>query len=105
MIKGDSRAPAPISRPSPINVGPQGKGVKFGIRVWPVNGSMIKEVLYRWLPLDRPTDERGEAYPPGYSHFPHYGEEYFKQITTEQLVTRVAKTVPADRVAEDQGQE
>ena len=91
VIKGDSRAPAPISQPSPIEVGPQGKSVKFGIRIWPVNGSMIKEELYRRLRLDRPTEESGEPYPPGYCHFPQYGEEYFKQITAEQLVTRVVK--------------
>jgi len=52
---------------------------------------MIKEELYRWLRLDRPTEESGEPYPPGYCHFPQYGEEYFKQITAEQLVTRVVK--------------
>jgi hypothetical protein len=84
-------APAPISQPSPIDLGPQGKSVKFGIRVWPVNGSMIKEELYWWLRLDRPTEESGAPYPPGYCHFPQYGEEYFKQITAEQLVTRVVK--------------
>jgi len=52
---------------------------------------MIKEELYRWLRLDRPTEESGESYPPGYCHFPKYGEEYFKQITAEQLVTRIVK--------------
>ena len=91
VIKGDSRAAAPVSQPSPIDVGPQGQRVKLGIRVWPVNGSMIKEELYRWLRLDRPTEESGEPYPPGYCHFPKYSEEYFKQLTAEQLVTRVVK--------------
>jgi len=75
----------------PLPLGPRGQRVRAGIRVWPVNGSMIKEELYRWLHLDRPTDESGSAYPPGYCHFPKYGEEYFKQITAEQLVTRVVK--------------
>jgi phage terminase large subunit GpA-like protein len=91
VIKGDSRAPAPVSQPSPIEVGPQGNRVKLGLRVWPVNGAMIKEELYRWLRLDRPTEESGEPYPAGYCHFPKYSEEYFKQITAEQLVTRVIK--------------
>jgi len=50
---------------------------------------MIKEELYRWLHLDRPTEESGSPYPPGYCHFPKYGEEYFKQITAEQLVTEL----------------
>jgi phage terminase large subunit GpA-like protein len=52
---------------------------------------MIKEELYRWLCLDRPTEESGDPYPPGYCHFPKYGEEYFKQLTAEQLVTRIVK--------------
>ena len=33
VIKGDSRAHAPISQLSPVDVGPQGKNVKFGVRV------------------------------------------------------------------------
>lgn len=41
VIKGDSRAAAPVSQPSPIDVGPSGNRVKRGIRVWPVNGGMI----------------------------------------------------------------
>ena len=56
-----------------------------------MNGGMIKEELYRWLRLERPTEESGEAFPPGYTHFSRYGEEYFKQLTAEQLVTRVVK--------------
>jgi phage terminase large subunit GpA-like protein len=52
---------------------------------------MIKEELHRWLWLDRPTEESGQPCPPGYCHFPKYSEEYFKQITAEQLVTKVVK--------------
>ena len=29
----------------------------------------------------------GEKYPAGFCHFPKYGEEYFKQLTAERLVT------------------
>jgi len=90
VIKGDARAVAPVSAPSPVDVGPQGTRLRHGVKVWPVNGSMIKEELYRWLRLDRPTEE-GNPYPPGYCHFPRYGAEYFKQITAEQLVTRMVK--------------
>jgi phage terminase large subunit GpA-like protein len=91
VIKADSRAAAPISQPSPIDVGPQGQRIRLGIKIWPVNGSMIKEELYRWLRLDRPTEESGSPYPPGYCHFPKYSEEYFKQLTAVQLVTRIVK--------------
>ncbi len=90
VIKGDTRAAAPVSAPSPIDVGPQGKRIRYGIKVWPVNGSIIKEELYRWLRLDPPTEE-GTAHPPGYCHFPKYGAEYFKQLTAEQLVPRIVK--------------
>jgi phage terminase large subunit GpA-like protein len=91
VIKGDARSAAPVGQPSPIDVGPRGNRVRWGIKVWPVNGAMIKEELYRWLHLDRPTEESGETFPPGYCHFPKYSEEYFKQLTAEQLVTRIVK--------------
>jgi len=94
VIKGDSRAPAIISHPSPVDVGPRGTRIKYGIRIWPVNSGWAKEELYRWLKLDPPTEESGEPFPPGYCHFPRspaHGEEYFKQLTAEQLVTKVVK--------------
>ena len=90
VIKGDARAAALVSAPSPIDVGPQGKRIRWGVKVWPVNGSIIKEELYRWLRLDAPAEE-GIPYPPGYCHFPQYGAEYFKQLTAEQLVPRIVK--------------
>jgi len=51
VIKGDARAASPVSPPSPIDVGPRGTRLRWGVKVWPVNGSMIKEELYRWLRL------------------------------------------------------
>jgi phage terminase large subunit GpA-like protein len=94
VIKGDSRAPALVGSASPVEVGPLGAKLKRGVRVWPVNSGMAKEELYRWLRLDRPTDEdlaAGVPFPPGYCHFPKYSEEFFKQITAEQLVTKIVK--------------
>jgi phage terminase large subunit GpA-like protein len=55
---------------------------------------MAKKELYRWLRQDRPADEdvaNGIPFPPGYCHFPRYSEEYFKQITAEELVTKIVK--------------
>jgi phage terminase large subunit GpA-like protein len=91
VIKGDARVAAPISAPSPIDVGPQGTRIRRGVKVWPVNGSMIKEELYRWLRLERPTEEQESRYPGGFCHFPKYSSEYFKQLTAEQLVTRTVR--------------
>jgi phage terminase large subunit GpA-like protein len=94
VIKGDSRASALLERASPMEVGPAGLKLKKGLRIWPVNSSMAKDELYRWLRQERPTEEdlaRGIQYPPGYCHFPKYSDEFFKQLTAEQLVTRIVK--------------
>ena len=94
VIKGDQRSGAILGAPSPIEVGPLGAKVRRGVRVWPVNSGMAKEELYRWLRLDGLTDEeveQGIPFPPGFCHFPRYSEEYFKQITAEQLVTKLVK--------------
>jgi phage terminase large subunit GpA-like protein len=94
VVKGDSRAPALVGLPSSVEVGPHGKRIRRGVRIWPVNSGMAKQELYRWLRLERPTEESGEPFPAGYCHFPRYNEELFKQLTAEQLVTRVVNGYP-----------
>ena len=99
-----ARAARSWESPSPIEVGPLGVKLKRGVKVWPVNSGMAKEELYRWLRLERPTDEdleQGIPFPPGYCHFPRYSEEYFKQITAEQLVREARQGLPPAGVAED----
>jgi phage terminase large subunit GpA-like protein len=91
-IKGDSRAPGPVGQASPVEVGPRGQRIQFGIKIWPVNTGMIKEEFYRWLHLiPEPDESEVRLTQEGYCHFPKYSEEYFKQLTAEQLVTRVVK--------------
>ena len=50
--------------------------------------SIIKSEIYAHLRLDKPT-QKGQPYPDSYYHFPEYGEEYFKQMTAEQLVKKL----------------
>jgi phage terminase large subunit GpA-like protein len=72
-------------------------GKRRGLRVWSVGTPVAKGELYRWLKLEWPTDEAldaGASYPPGACHFPQYGEEYFKQLTAERLVTRIVRGFP-----------
>jgi phage terminase large subunit GpA-like protein len=72
-------------------------GKRRGLRVWSVGTSVAKGELYRWLKLEWPTEEglvAGASFPPGACHFPQYGEEYFKQLTAERLVTRIVKGFP-----------
>jgi phage terminase large subunit GpA-like protein len=87
-IKGDSRSSALVGFPSLIEVGPQGRRLKHGVRLWPLNVSIGKEQLYRWLKTSVPDIQKGEIWPTGFCHFPQYGKEYFEQLCAEQLVTR-----------------
>jgi phage terminase large subunit GpA-like protein len=87
-VKGDSHTSALIGAPNPIEVGPQGRRVKHGLRLWPVNSSIAKEELYRWLRQPMPNLEAGDAWPAGYCHFPQYSMEYFEQLTAEHLIVR-----------------
>jgi phage terminase large subunit GpA-like protein len=61
------------------------------VKVWPLATGMLKSELYGWLKLERPAVESGEPHPPGYCHFCQMPEEFFKQLTAEQLVARVVK--------------
>lgn len=91
VVKGESRATALLGAASTIEVGPQGQRVRFGIRLWPINTSIAKEELYRWLRLPAPQLEAGESYPPGYCHFPEYSLQYFDQLCAEKMMTRTVQ--------------
>jgi phage terminase large subunit GpA-like protein len=84
-IKGVEVGHALISPPTPVEVNHRGRKLKRGYRVWPVCGHVAKSELYGWLGLQPPT-EPGALDPPGYCHFPEYGEWFFKELTAEQLV-------------------
>lgn len=78
-----------IGTPTPVDVNVDGKRITRGLMMWPVGSSVCKEEFYAWLNMKKPTDEElaaGKKYPSGYCHFPEYDDEYFKQITAEQLV-------------------
>lgn len=78
-----------IGTPTPVDVAVDGKRISRGLMMWPVGSSVCKEEFYAWLNMKKPTDEElagGKKYPSGYCHFPEYDDEYFKQITAEQLV-------------------
>lgn len=87
-VKGDSRVSALVGSPSLIEVGPQGRKLKYGVRLWPLNSSIGKEELYRWLRTSVPDIQKGETWPTGFCHFPMYAKEFFEQLCAEQLVTR-----------------
>jgi phage terminase large subunit GpA-like protein len=89
-VRGVPTAHVLIGAPSAVDVTVSGRKLKRGYKVWPIATTLAKSELYGWLALQPPTSEamtEGRPYPPGYCHFPEYGEEYFKQLTAEQLVT------------------
>lgn len=80
-----------VGTPKPVQIDLNGIRKDGGIKMWPVGVNVLKEQLYRWLLLSRPTDEAlaaGAEWPTGYCHFPEWDEGYFKQITAEILVER-----------------
>jgi phage terminase large subunit GpA-like protein len=78
--KGMSKARTLTSTPSPVELRTNGKTIRRGYKVWPIGVDIAKSELYGWLRLTEPDA-------PGYCHFPELEEEFFKQLTSEHLVT------------------
>lgn len=83
--KGKADARALIGTPSAVEVTTRGRRFGAAYRVWIVGVAIAKTELYGWLRLPAPAD--GVAASPGFCHFPEYDEEFFKQLTAEQLIT------------------
>lgn len=76
-----------VSSPSPVDVTVSGRKLRGGYKVWPVGVAVVKSELYGYLRIDPPTTESGADFPPGFCHFPEHGEDFFKQLTAEHLVS------------------
>lgn len=90
-IKGQGNLTTIVGTPKPVQVDINGIRKDGGVKMWPVGVNVLKEQLYKWLLLNRPTDEslaEGGEWPTGYCHFPEWDEDYFKQLTAEILVER-----------------
>lgn len=76
-IKGVGGEGKPIvGRPSKNNIGK--------VKLFPVGVDTAKELIYARLKISKPG--------PGYCHFPdHYDDEYFAQLSAEQIVVRFTK--------------
>lgn len=88
-IKGVQRGSSLVGLPRAVGATKQGKKARFGIKLYSVTGPMAKEELYSDLQKVIEVSEDGEVmYPSGYVHFNKDDGEFFKQICSEQLVTR-----------------
>lgn len=88
-IKGSSIPGKPIvSRPSISN--------RLRVKLFSIGTDTAKEMLYSRFKITEPGA--------GYCHFPsHYDEQYFKQLTAEQVVTRYHKGFPVRRWEKPKG--
>lgn len=88
-MRGFDRS-APVSGPTFVDVNERGKKIKRGLQLWMVSVSVFKSETYRFLRLERPTEneiESGAEYPDGYIHIPAgTTDEWLKQLTAEQLI-------------------
>lgn len=89
-VDGFNRA-SPVAGPTYVDVSDGGRRLRRGARLWTVAVSTFKTETYRYLRLERPTDEEraeGVLYPPGTIHLPSWADsEWCKQFVAEQLVT------------------
>lgn len=93
-IKGDRErysAGSPVVGPSYMDVAYGGKKIKRGLKLWKISGPFFKSETYRWLRLEKPTDEDvavGVTFPDGYVHIPNgVNSEWVQQLVAEQLVS------------------
>lgn len=87
-VKGTDSGVTPLGLPTKVDININGKKLRRGAKVWTVGTSILKSELYQFLRL---TQNEDESFPAGYCHFPKYDSEYFKQLTAEQLVTKVVR--------------
>lgn len=82
---------APVDGPTYVDATENGQKIRRGVKLWKVSVAVFKSETYRFLRLDRPTDEdlaEGVVFPDGFIHLPTgITSEWVKQITAEQLVT------------------
>lgn len=85
-IKGSDTAAAIIGLPKPVDVTISGRKIRRGVNLWTLGVSLLKQELYGFLKLERPTEESGDPLPPGWCDFPEYGQDFYKGLCSEHLV-------------------
>ena len=89
-LEGFNRA-TPVSGPTFVDATANGRKLKRGARLWSVATATFKAETYRYLRLERPSDEArasGAPHAAGTIHLPDWADsEWLKQLVAEQLVT------------------
>jgi phage terminase large subunit GpA-like protein len=81
----------PVSGPTFVDATIGGKRLRRGARLWTIAVSTFKAETYRFLRLERPSDEDralGVCDAAGTMHLPNWADtEWLKQLVAEQMVT------------------
>ena len=89
-LEGFNRA-TPVSGPTFVDATVNGRKLKRGARLWTVATATFKAETYRYLRIERPSEEDralGAPTPAGTIHLPDWVDsEWLKQLVAEQLVT------------------
>lgn len=89
-VRGFDRS-TPVDGPTFVEATEGGRKIRRGVRLWKIAVSVFKTETYRFLRLDRPTEEdlaEGGAWPAGFVHLPAgTTAEWVKQLVAEQLVS------------------
>jgi len=89
-LEGFNRA-TPVSGPTFVDATVNGRKLKRGARLWTVATATFKAETYRYLRIERPSNEDralGVADPAGTIHLPDWADsEWLKQLVGEQLIT------------------
>lgn len=88
-VKGTDDATTLVATPKRIDVRTDGKLITNGVTLWTVGTHVAKSELYGWLRQERPAP--GELVPTGWIHWPEYAEEWFRQLTAEQITVKVVR--------------
>lgn len=88
--KGMDNLTVMVGTPKTTEVDIRGTKRRRGGKFWPVGVNLIKSELYGWLKLAKPTEDELEEHglPPGWIEFPQYGEQYFLELTAEELIVK-----------------
>ncbi|OUS08004.1 phage tail protein [Rhodobacterales bacterium 52_120_T64] len=89
-LEGFNRT-TPVSGPTYVDALSGGKRLRRGARLWSIATATFKTETYRFLRLERPSDEDRElgiCNPSGTVHLPDWIDtEWLKQLVAEQLIT------------------
>lgn len=83
--KGQERQRVLVGHPTAVDVNYQGRKISRGTQVWNIGVGLAKEELYGWLRQEEPINPDKDGWPQGWSHFPEYAEEFFKQMCAEEI--------------------